>query len=405
MYKQSIIHTSNQSRILECIYRNAPISRKEISDLTGIKPAAVTNTISTLRFMGIVEELGEAPREEVSSGRKRILLDVCPSYAYSIGVEFTEKALVFCLFDMKGKAVSEHSSVFTQELAAHITDIIIDGINRLAETGGTDWTHIIGIGIAVPGHISYGGKKLVTNQKVWDSFEPERVRESFQVPVVMENNARCMAMGEYLFERQRSLDSFALFHVGRGMFCANMVNGNLFTGSHYVAGEIGHTIVNRNGNRCECGKKGCLQTYASEAWLIKRARLLYENSPNTILNSLVSAPEEITIRTVLAAYSMGDPVIRQNMQEALGYLSISVSNIAIIMNPKRIFLHGEMFQDENIALELMDHINQQLVFVGDPYVESIEILPYSITDGARGAGALAISSFLIGMADTDAAEE
>lgn len=110
------------------------------------------------------------------------------------------------------------------------------------------------------------------------------------------------------------------------MFCANVIDGELFLGNNYVAGEIGHTIVCEGGRRCECGKNGCLQTYSSEYHLLKNARMLYENSPRTLLRELAASPDEITIDTVTTAYSMGDSGITAFISEALKYLGVTVSN-------------------------------------------------------------------------------
>lgn len=395
MYKGKKKRLSNRSRILECIYRNAPIARTDIAEETEITPATVTVNVSALIAEGVVEELGEAMTEEISSGRKRVLIDVVSTCRYSIGVEFTLKALVICITDMKGDILCHTLTPFSQELASNITQFICLGIENLVSSAKLDWGKIIGIGIAVPGHMNHDSSQLVTNRKVWASFAPNTLKEVFPVPVTFENNARCMALGEYLFDSQNSPDSFSFFHVGVGMFCANLVEGEMFLGNHYVAGEIGHTIVCENGRRCECGKYGCLQTYSSETHMLKNARLLYENSSRSMLRNLVTSKEEITLQTIITAYSMGDPAIGACIEDALKYLGITISNIAITMNPGKIFLHGQIFENEDIRTELMDYIERQLLFVDNSYTDYIDILPYFPSDGAKGASALAISRFFI----------
>lgn len=395
MYKGKKKKPSNRSRILECIYRNAPIARTDIADETEITPATVTMNVTSLISEGFIRELGEVSTDEASSGRKRVLIDIIPDSAYSIGLEFTQKALVICLTDLKGRICFQHVEPFSEELAGKITDAIIEGVKNLVAESGITWDKIVGIGTAVPGHMSRSDLSLVTNRKTWQHFDPKRIAEELPLPVVFENNARCMALGEYLFSPQESPDSFAFFHVGMGMFCANVVDGEMFLGNNYVAGEIGHTIVCESGRRCECGKYGCLQTYASENHLIRNTKLLYSNTANTILRSLVPDVSRITIETVTTAYSMGDPVIGTYIAEALKYLGITISNIAIITNPGKIFLHGQFFDNQDIQNELMDYIERQLIFVDRTYAGNVEILPYAVTDGAVGASALAILKFFI----------
>lgn len=395
MYKGKKKKPSNRSRILECIYRNAPIARTDIAEETEITPATVTANVTSLISEGFIKELGEVSTDEASSGRKRVLIDIIPDKAYSIGLEFTQKALVVCLTDLKGHICCQHTEPFNDKLAGRITDAIIEGVRNLVTESGISWDRIVGIGAAVPGHMNGSASSLITNRKTWQDFDPKRIEKELPLPVVFENNARCMALSEYLFSPQESPDSFAFFHVGMGMFCANVVDGEMFLGNNYVAGEIGHTIVCESGRRCECGKYGCLQTYASENHLIKNARLLYSNSPNTILRSLVSDASKITIETITTAYSMGDPVIGTYIAEALKYLGITISNIAIITNPGKIFLHGQLFNNQDIQHELMDYIERQLIFVDRTYAGNVDILPYAATDGAAGASALAILRFFI----------
>lgn len=395
MYRAKKKKNTNTSRILECIYRNAPVARTEIADITDITPATVTATVSSLIARGIVAEVGEVSPEENTSGRKRVLIDLTPSFAYSIGIEFTQKALCICITDLKGMILHESITPFSDELAADITGRIISGTQALIEESGIPPEQIAGIGIAVPGHMDSGCTTLVSNRKTWSSFSPSTIEAGLAFPAVYENNARCMAYGKYLFDPCHSPDNFAFFHVGLGMFCANIIEGELFLGNNYVAGEIGHTIVCEGGRRCECGKNGCLQTYSSENHLLRNARMLYENSSHTLLKELAREPEDITIETITTAYSMGDAGITAFITDALKYLGVTVSNISIVMNPGKIFLHGQFFQNQDIRTELMDYIKRQLIFVDSTYEDNVEILPYRITDGAVGAAAMAIQKFFI----------
>lgn len=395
MYRGKKNQPSNRARILECIFRNAPVARSEIAEMTEITPAAVTTIVAGLMAEHIVVESEELVIDEVSTGRRKVPIDINPTAFYSIGAEFTQKALVICLTDLKGTTIQYISSPYSDRLAREITIRLINGIQTVVAQSGISWEQIIGIGIAIPGHINSDSNNLITNRKTWSHFSPKELEKHIPLPIAYENNVRCMALAQYLFRPADSPDSFAFFHIGLGMFCANVADGEIFLGNNYMAGEIGHTIVNENGRRCECGKYGCLQTYASETWLLKNARLVYQNSPDTLLRNLAANEEEIKIETVITAYSMGDPLICKYIRDALKYLGIAASNIAITMNPGKFFLHGQFLDDETIRSELLDYIDRQLLFIGRTYTSNIEILPYRPEDGAVGASALAVRNFFI----------
>lgn len=385
----------NRSVILECIFRNAPISRIEISDLTKITPATVTANITELINEGIVYETGDTSGDNNSSGRKRILIDIVADKAFSIGVEFTQRALIVCLTDLKGTIIGSNTIPFENLSLNLITEEIISEINKILDTSKINLESIIGIGIAVPGHMNKTNTKLITNNKIWGSFNPSIIRKEFPFPVVIENNVHCMTLGQYLFDAKNTPSNFIYFHVSYGMFCSHITNGRIYYKDNFMLGEIGHTIVDISGPHCECGKHGCLQTYASESWLVKNARTLFENSSKTYLKSLVDKSSEIKIDHILTAYSMGDPFISNYISNAIKYLGVSISNLSIILGTQKIYLHGVLFDNDLFKKEILDFINQQLLFVDTEYNCNIEILKLSSTDGAVGASALSIFNFFV----------
>ena len=395
MYSRKKIIPSNRSRILECIYRNAPVARTEIAKITGITPATVTNTAAQLIDDGIITEIGEAAPKEMSSGRKRILLDIVPSCFYAIGAEFTREALTACICDMKGNICFEKTLSFPDGICGPVAARIIDTIEEIVKNSRLDWNRFVGIGIALPGQIDADGNPLIAGRRIWKQFRPGELYQHFPVPVAMENHVRCIALGAYLFLPNRIPDSFSLFHAGSGMFCATMLDGELFTGRHNAAGEIGHTTAREHGPLCECGKRGCLQVYSSEPHIVAAARTIYRDSPGTALRSLADRAEDISLEHVLTAYQMDDPAVKALINDALRCLSISIANIIIILNPGKIFMHGRLFSRESIWTARKEYVDRQLAVVGESYHASIESMPCSPSDGARGGCALAVSRFFL----------
>ena len=136
-----------------------------------------------------------------------------------------------------------------------------------------------------------------------------------------------MATAERYFGTDSQDPNFIFLHVSRGMFCTYMYNGNIYAGTKQLIGEIGHTTVNPHGERCECGKKGCLQTYASETWLVKKAKFLYDESPQNLLRLLVNDKDAIDIDTLIKGYKLGDDISITLLNQAVDYLSIAINNL------------------------------------------------------------------------------
>lgn len=385
----------NRSTILEYIFRHAPVARSTIARNTQITPATVTSISGNFIQEGIIQEIGsdESP-EEISPGRKKILLDLVPDRAYSMGVEFTKRHVRFLICDLRGNCVFQTSGLLNTEIKENITKFLINKITEILNNHPEIVKSLIGIGVAVPGHVDAQQDKVITNSSTFPGFSGKELKKHLPFPVVLENNVRCMAFGLYLFDNT-SPETFAFFHSGLGMFCAMMKDSRLFQGTNYYAGEIGHTIVNPEGKKCECGKRGCLQTYCSETWLLKYCRLLYDSNASTVLTALKPSAEELTIEDISKAFSLGDTQVGNYISTALKYLGITISNLAIIMNPDKIYLHCSLFSNEEISEELMDYIKQQLLFVDDPTDRTVQLLPFNPFEGPLGAAAYAIKQFYI----------
>ncbi|MHC9332795.1 ROK family protein, partial [Clostridium perfringens] len=99
----------------------------------------------------------------------------------------------------------------------------------------------------------------------WKNFNLKEILKTITLPVYFKNNVKCMTLAERLFGSNNNNDNFIFFHISRGMFCSYMYNGKLYAENNLLVGEIGHIIVHPNGELCECGKRGCLQTYGSES--------------------------------------------------------------------------------------------------------------------------------------------
>ncbi|WP_294187329.1 ROK family transcriptional regulator [uncultured Clostridium sp.] len=389
------IKRTNRSRILEYIFRNAPVSRATIAEQTDITPATVTMTITELINEEIVIDLGEVEQSDNMAGRKRVLIDLNPNYCYEIGIEFNEKNISFCIADLKGNIIDELIYSTTYNEISNITEFIIKNTQILMQKNKHINNKILGIGIGVPGKINNNATELFSDSNIWENFFPKKIKERFNLPIVMDNNVKCMAMGMYLFEPKKSPENFSFFHLGIGMYCANVINGELFQGNDYISGEIGHTIVKVDGKSCECGKNGCLNTYASERWLIKTAKILLENKASIILDSLVKEDKEVNIEHIITAYNLGDEVIRQYIIEALKYLSMTISNLSMIINPTKIFLHGRLFEDKTLFNQFKSYIEKDLSFIGDKYFSNIELVTYKPINGAIGASARVVYDYFI----------
>ncbi len=376
----------NTARVMEFIYRNKRVSRTKLANKLNITPAVTTNIVSTLIKEGKVFEPGNKIRVQEGSGRSRKLLSINENFAYLIGVEFNVKGIALITTDTIGNILSQEFLRMDDSTTENITSIIIDRIQKtLAQHPDKSCA---GIGLAIPGHFDPTNQKLISNNKSWDHFNYQEIKKTFDIPLFIENNIESMALAEYLFDSQESPDQFLFLHNGPGIFCSFFNAKQINHKDNYYIGEIGHTIVDINGPICECGKRGCLQTYISDTWLIENAKFLFANSANTVLKSLVSTPEEITLDVVIDAYTLGDSFIIDKIESGIQFLAISISNTLIIYDSNKIFINSELLNKLNFKTKLIELIEKQLHFIPSKRDLEIQILDFNLYRGARGACSL-----------------
>ena len=258
-----------------------------------------------------------------------------------------------------------------------------------------DPSKIFGAGIAIPGHFDYDSQTIISNNPLWKAFNLKEISVYFPFPFIVNNNVECMSLGEYLFQAKNSPDKFLFYHIGHGLFCSFFNAEQLGIKNNYYIGEVGHTVVDINGPLCECGKRGCLQTYISESWLIKNARFLFHQSSSSIFRSLVDNAEAIDIDTVIKAYELGDPYFNTQIDLGIRLLSVSVANTLIIQDIDKIYLNSRLFRHDSFQNQLTALIQEQLNFIPTKRNIEIEITQFDDYRGAIGACALASFAFLI----------
>ncbi len=391
--------TKNQQKlrfkILDKIYAKGPISRIDISKETGITPATVSEITGNMIQENLIHEIGEVITEECKSGRKKILLGISPNHSFYIGTELSPKYISFCLTDNVGKILKEKIiSLDTSNLNEILTEeYYVNELNNFIKS--CEEYSPKAVGIALPGHFDENNICIISNNSFWKNFNIKVILDNIDLPIYFENNVKCMTLAERLFTFTGIDSNFIFFHVGRGMFCSYMYNGNLYAKDNFLVGEIGHVVVHPDGELCECGKRGCLQTYGSEAWIIKKSQILFDNSEITYLKQLVTDKNKLTIETILKAYNLGDEGIIKILHSAIRYLSITINNLSMMIDCNKIIIHGELFNEPLLRNLLNELLNQNISLLSKHKKQVIIIKDYHNHNGSLSAAALCVSKHLI----------
>jgi predicted NBD/HSP70 family sugar kinase len=208
------------------------------------------------------------------------------------------------------------------------------------------YPQIAGVGISHSGVINQReGKVLFWPQFVgWEDTPLKEIFEQkYGLPTFVQDEVRAMASMEHRFGQGRELRNFVFLYVGMGIGSAIYVNGGLYSGSDGLAGEMGHTTVEKDGPLCSCGNRGCLELYASAAALIARVRSELGHGVSSTLNQDIDGNlESLSIEEIAAAADANDRLSARVLSEGGGYLGTALAGVVNLLNPERIILAGKV---------------------------------------------------------------
>lgn len=228
-----------------------------------------------------------------------------------------------------------------KEFKAYVSRIK-DEIISLSES--LDIPHYIAaVGIGAPNSNYYTGEIENATNLIWKGKLPLASQLSSMFdnkPVVVTNDANAAAIGEMIYGGAKGMKHFVVITLGTGLGSGIVVDGNVLYGHDGFAGEVGHIIVERNDARvCGCGRKGCLECYASSKGLRNTALELLEKSNDS--SRLRNIPKEkLTSREIAAAAKAGDTIAKKTFEITGDYLGATLANLVAVFSPEAIFLCG-----------------------------------------------------------------
>jgi glucokinase len=201
------------------------------------------------------------------------------------------------------------------------------------------------VGVSFGGPVDVASGIVLHSHRVpgWDQLPlAARLREVLARPVVMENDANAVALGEYRYGAGRGVEALVYLTVSTGIGGGIVLGGRLWRGSHGLAGEIGHMVVRVGGPLCSCGNRGCLESLASGLSIARRAcEALDQQGQSTHLLALAGGQREgITAEVVFRAAQAGDALAAAVVRAAAEDLGLGIAMLCSIVDPARVILGG-----------------------------------------------------------------
>ena len=274
------------------------------------------------------------------------------SKPYVVGIDIGGTNTVFGIVDARGSILAT-GSIKTQKYT-EITDYVNalhEELSRLlAQENVTD--QIAGIGIGAPNGNYFNGTIEFAPNLPWKGVIPlaQMVREKFNIPVTITNDANAAAIGEMTYGAARGVKDFIMITLGTGVGSGIVINGQMVYGHDGFAGELGHVIVRRgNGRLCGCGRTGCLEAYTSATGVARTAREFLElrNDESTLRQLPI---QEITSKDVYDAAVSGDKLSQDIFEYTGTILGEAFADFIAFSSPKMIVLFGGLAKSGELIM-------------------------------------------------------
>jgi len=319
--------TYNQQLVLRTIFDNGKISRADVARKTKLTRVTVSDLVSELIDTGLVAEVGPG---RSAGGKTPILLSVVDDAYHMIGVDLANDEIRGAVVNLRGEirqALSLPLDSDDSEVSLNLVYDLLDALIARTEQP------LLGIGIGTPGLLdtTNGIVRHAVNLGWIDLPLGDLLQERYNVPVYLANDSQVSALAEHIFGAGRNDSNLVVVRVGRGIGAGIILNRQLFQGEGFGAGEIGHIGLNKNGELCRCGNRGCVETVGSTLAIQRRVQAAH--------GDLGPAPD---INDILTAYEDGDAIVRQIIEEAGRAVGFGVACLTSSLNIRHVLLVGSV---------------------------------------------------------------
>ena len=250
---------------------------------------------------------------------------------------------------------------------ALIVDDIAALCKKLCADEGVDIAAIEAIGIASPGIANHDdGVVEYANNLPFRRFRIcDMLRERTGVQNIhVENDANAAAWGEAVAGAAKGTKKSVMITLGTGVGGGIIIDGKVFSGFNYAGGELGHTVIEKDGVPCSCGRKGCWEAYSSATALIRMTKEKMEEcraqGRETLIEKLVAEKGKVSGKTAFDAMRAGDEAGREVVDKYLSYLAVGLGNMINIFQPEVISLGGGVSNErENLLKPLIPLVRQE----------------------------------------------
>ena len=247
--------------------------------------------------------------------------------------------------------------------AADIFDDIAKAVNLALEDAEITMNDVISVGVGTPGTVnkSNGYIEFANNLDFTQVPAKDMLEERLHKTVYLDNDANCAALGEAVAGCGKGAKNFVAITLGTGVGSGIIIDGKIINGANFAAGEMGHMVIAVDGEHCNCGRRGCWESYASATALIRQTKDAMKHNHDSIMWQIVNDNiDAVNGRTAFDAMRQNDKAAKEVVDKYVYYVATGVINIINALQPEFICVGGGIANERETLLEpLRTHINRE----------------------------------------------
>jgi predicted NBD/HSP70 family sugar kinase/biotin operon repressor len=377
------LRAQNRTRALAVLQRRGVASQADIVRETGLSRTTVSSLVADLLGEGVVVERADAGRQAPSpgGGRPPTLLSLEPSSGGFVGIDFGREVVRVAVANRAGELLldARGDRLEVAHEAQHALAAAVEMTSALLEETGLRPDRVIGAGVAVSAPVRSDAPGFVSGVifPAWAEINAgEILAERLGVPVQIGNDANLGALAEATFGSGRGRRNIVYVMLSEGIGGGVIIDGRIYTGQTGAAGELGHIVVNPDGQVCRCGNRGCLATVAGGAALT--AALRQSHGPDITLDELIALAHD------------GDSGAGRLIADAGQAVGRVLASMCSLLDPELVIIGGELAP---AGEPLLKSIRSSL----DRWISPASGHKYEVVGGQLGAKAEVLGAIALAM--------
>ena len=357
------VKRANRSAVLRLLHEQGGMSRKRLSELMKLTPAAITKIVGELIEEGLVREGRLIPGG--GAGRREVLIEPDEHCFFSLGLLINLRQAILSAVWMDGSVIFSEELVLplnapTEETVRSLTARLLE----LCAENSLPTERSLGVGIAIRGICSADGRIVYNSFGALDCVDhplAELVENLTGMRVVMANNVRALLAAHIFLSKDNGLRSQFFLRCEYGIGASLFINDRIWLGGTNQCSEIGHIpVIRRGGKPCSCGKSGCLETISSSVAIREDALAILSPETTPILwkTAQIRGRDKLLTEDVLDAARKGDTGAAEVVDRAVSALASALKSVIYVIDPEKIVLYGRLFENEYYLARLMSEMRE-----------------------------------------------